>query len=369
MLNDDGAVVVWQSGKAGAQNIFARFLTVAGGLVTSEVLVNSDAAEFINRYTTNWVLIRNNKPRNRKYRIREKVKIRHEFNANATVTALRDGSVVVAYAGNRVFATNTFMLRETLRWDDRRSIFITNRVRVPGTVRLDAMQDIFVQRMSAAGQKLGSESRANEFLAFNQRDPALTALDNGNFVVAWVTEQQRYEDSVDIFARVFDALGNALTGEFQVNSENRPGSRPTLTALAGGGFTIAWTQKSAEAINSLDIHVRTFGANGSPTSDPVVVNQFTYGDQFAPSIVSLGAQQLLVWSSMGQDGSWEGVFARALNGAVPLEDEFRMNISTPFNQMHPQVGADRANGRAMVIWSGFKADSGFDLFGRTYGLP
>ena len=121
--------------------------------------------------------------------------------------------------------------------------------------------------------------------------------------------------------------------------------------------------------NGLDIYARTFAAGGSATSDAFPVNNFTYGDQFAPSIASIGPQQLIVWSSMGQDGSWEGVFARAFNGAAALGNEFRVNQWTFGSQMHSQVASDGA-GRALVIWSGYVADgSGFDLFGRTYLAP
>jgi len=368
MLNDNGAVTVWQSGRPGAQNVFARFLAASGGFAGDELLVNNAALNTVNRYVTNWVLIRNNRPRTQKFRIREVVKARHEFNANPVVATLNDGSVVVAYASSRVYTTNSFTLRETLRWDDRHAIFITNRVRVPLNVQIDAMQDVYLQRVSALGQKLGEEFRVNQFIDFNQRDAAVAALDNGNLVITWVSEQQRFGNSIDVYARIFDHLGNPLTGELLVNATNRPCSAPSVAGTAGGGFTIAWTQKSLEVSNSLDIVARTFAANGSATSEAFGVNAFRYGDQYAATVVNLGAQQVIAWTSLGQDGSWEGVYARAFAGAAPLGDEFRVNVGTRFSQKHGRVATDGA-GRALFYWSGYTLDSGFDLFGRPYAAP
>ena len=368
MLNDGGAVIVFQSGKAGAQNVLARFLTSAGGFAGDEVLVNNAAFNTINRYTTNWTLVRNNRPRTQKYRIREKVTSRHEFNANPNVITLNDGSVVVAYSSSRVYMTNTFGLSETLRWDDRRSIFITNRVRVPMNIRVEAMQDVYVQRLSAAGQKLGDEFRANQFVEFNQRDAALAALDNGNFVMAWVSEQQRFDNTADIYARVFNGLGSAVGDEFIVNTANGLCGSPSVAGTGGGGFTVVWAQRAAERASGMNVQGRAFDASGSAASDAFVINTFTYGDQFMPSVANLGSQQLVVWSSMGQDGSWEGTYARAFNRAIALGDEFRVNILTPYSQKHPRVASD-GTGKALIIWSGYTVNSAFDLFGRLYLAP
>jgi hypothetical protein len=275
---------------------------------------------------------------------------------------------VVAYSSSRVYTTNTFGLRETLRWDDRRSIFITNRIRVPMNVRAEGMQDVYLQRLSAAGQKLGGEFRVNQFNNFNQRDGVLAALDNGHFVVAWVSEQQRFANSIDVYARIFDGLGNPLTAEFLVNTNTRSAAAPTVAGLAGGGFTIAWTERTGERTHGTDIAARVFDAAGGATGDPFVVNSFRYGDQFAPSVAHLGSQQVIVWNSLGQDGSWEGVYAQAFTGASALGDEFRVNVATPFKQMQPRAVSDGA-GRALIIWSGYAVDSGFDVFGRSYVAP
>ncbi len=369
MLNEGGAVVVYQSGRSGAQNVLARFLTSSGGFATGELLVNDAAVSQTIRYKTTWTLIKNNRARTVTQTLTDKVVNRQEFNANPTVATLNDGTVVVVYGSSRFYQTNTFGLNEQLQWDYKRDIFITNRTRVPLTFISRSMQDVYFQRFSATGQKIGGETRANQFLEFNQRDASITPLDNGNFALTWVSEQQRGEGKVDIYARIFSSAGVAAGNEFLVSTASqRPCGSPTVAATSGGAFTVAWTQRSEERTGGMDVYLRTFDAGGNPASDTARVNTFVYGDQFGPSIASLGAQQVIVWSSMGQDGSWEGVYGQAYIGATRVGEEFRVNISTPFKQIQPHISSDRL-GRALILWSGYAVDSGFDVFGRSYLAP
>ena len=74
---------------------------------------------------------------------------------------------------------------------------------------------------------------------------AVAPLANGNFVVAWVSEQQRYENSVDIYARLFDANGNALGNEFLANSADHVCANPSLSATEEGGWVLASAPPSA----------------------------------------------------------------------------------------------------------------------------
>lgn len=387
MFTDGGAAVVFQSGIPNRHHILARILSPGGTFATDEILVNNALAKINSRFTTNWTLIHNNRPRTRRYTVKESIRVRHEFNSSPSLATLADGSVVVAWSSSRVYQTNSTTLNERVTLNSKTFILVTNRTRIPISTKTSGMQDVYFQRLSATGEKLGGEVQANQFTAFNQRDASVAALAGGGFVVVWISERQRSStfdslppgaaaspsiigaSSVDVYARLYDAAGNPQTEEFLVNTEPRSCSGPSVAPGANGGFTVAWSERSGVRTNGLDIFIRAFASNGAAASGAVRANTFTYGDQFAPSVAAVGGQQLVVWSSMGQDGSWEGVFAQAFSGAVPVGDEFRVNVSTPFGQMQPQVAGD-AVGRAMFLWSGYTTGgSGFDVFGRTYLAP
>lgn len=250
------------------------------------------------------------------------------------------------------------------------------------------MQGIFGQRFSATGAKLGGEFQINQWTSKNQRTPAVAALANGNFVVAWVSELQRGSSTVDIYARIFNPSGIAVGGEFPAN----PGTtnmcaNPTVAGSPLGDFAVAWSQKDAAVLtagsqsgvfvvptqtakspNSWDVFGRIFNADGTGASAANCLNTIRYGDQFAPKLSSFGRNYLAVWNSLGQDSSREGVFGQFLSSNGDLAGvEFRVNTTRVSRQIHPTIASDGLN-RFLVVWSSFVAGSSFDLFARSYDL-
>jgi hypothetical protein len=365
LLSAGGAVVVWQGGRLGFQEVFARFLGADGSFLTSEVQVSPLAISGTVRVTTNWMVMRNNRLRARTQRIKQIVDEKHERTGGASVATLADGTIVVAYGSGRKSNVQRQVLAERVRKIGKR--FVTNSVLEYVTTASDSMQDVYFQRFSATGQKIAGETRANQFLDFNQRSPSIAALKDGTFVLAWISEQQRGETNIDVVARLFDANGAALGDEFIVNTSTRPSSSPAVAA-SSGGFTIVWTEKDRPRENSLDIYARAFSSSAVPITTGFVVNNHTRGDQFSPAIASSAAGQFVVWTSLGQDGSREGIYGRRLKDGSIVGNEFRINTTTLLRQFHPAVAAD-TSGRAAVIWSSYQTEAAFDLFGQRYAAP
>lgn len=305
LLNNGGTAFVWQGGRRSYQHIYARFLSASGTWVTSDVLVNP----FTN-----------------------------VFQVNPVVAALADGNVVVAWGSFNEFSGNS-------------------------------LQDVYGQVLSPVGQKVGGEFVVNQFTSYNQRTPAIAGLNDGRFVVAWISEQQRFDNSVDIYARIFNADGSSSGNEIPVNTSTNVCANPSVVACPNGGFMIAWSEKDLTSIktNSWDVYARVFLNTGVAFGPVSRLNQYLFGDQYAPKLASLGSDVLAVWTSLGQDGSREGVFGRFLrNDLTPLGNEFLVNTTTVGPQMHPAIAADGV-GRFLVAWSSFAGLApGFDLFAQRY---
>lgn len=303
LLNDGGAVFVWQGGRQGYQSIYARFLSANNTFLTGDILVNAST---------------------------------NGSKQNAVVATLTNGTVVVAWASFNQVSSGSF-------------------------------QDVYLQRFSAAGQKLGTETLVNQTTPFNQRTPALAALSDGRFVMVWITEQQRFENSVDVYARIFNASGSAVGSEFLVNSSTNVCANPSVAAGSDGGFVITWAEKDLVVrSDSWDVFARAFSS--AAVAGPIrKVNSNTFGDQFAPRVSAVKTDYLVVWTSMGQDQSWEGVYARFLDaGADFSSGEFRMNTTTPSRQIHPTVTSD-GTARFLAVWASFVgAANGMDLYAQRY---
>lgn len=230
-----------------------------------------------------------------------------------------------------------------------------------------SLQGIYAQRFSQEGQKMGGEFRINVATLFNQRSPALAALDDGNFAVAWISEQQRFENSVDVYVRRFSPSGDPLGGEILANSSTNLCSNPSLAPSPGGGFLVLWGQKAlTQTGDGWDVYGRPFSNGGLPGAARRV-NTHVYGDQYAPSVSALGAGYLAVWTSLGQDGSREGVYGQFLKSdGSPDGPELRINTTTVSQQIQPVVASDRSR-RFLVAWSSFGGGvNSFDLFAQRY---
>ncbi len=303
MLNDGGAAFVWQGGKQGFQHIYARFLSAQGLWVTGDLRVNA---------ATN----------------------AHQL--ETTATTLTNGNVVVAWSSFNQVSGNS-------------------------------LRDVYFQILTPAGVKVGTETLANQVTAYNQRAAAAAALSDGRFVLVWVSEQQRFPNSVDIYARFFTATGAAAGGEFLVNSGTNVCSGPTVAAAADGGFMVAWAEKDlANPAVSWDIKVRPVSSAGFGGTIRLV-NARIAGDQFVPSIAARGNEYLVSWTSLGQDGSREGVYGRFLQGDGSLAgEEFRVNTTTLSQQIHPVVASDGV-ARFLAVWSSFVGSPGvFDVMAQRY---
>ena len=232
------------------------------------------------------------------------------------------------------------------------------------------MMGVFARRFNSAGQKVGEEFQVNQFTYFNQRNPTIIALPNNTVIIAWVSEQQRKPQTVDIYARTFKSTGESLGGEFLVNSENVVCANPSITALSQGGYAIAWSQRnSANATNSWDIYGRLFTAQSYAPQSAFVINQTTYGDQFAPKVSATGDSILVVWTALLQDGSWEGVFGRFVSQTgVAIGNEFQVNTTAVSKQHQPTVATDN-EGRFLVSWACYVVGQfQFDLYAQRFAI-
>jgi len=368
LLNNGGAAFVWQGGKPSQEQIYARFLTPTNTwLTTNDVPVNSQLITNVLGYTTN---------------------------ATSTVITNWNSSHtrITGYTTKttKIVTTNTAV--NTLHFQINPAVAVLNNSNVVvvwasfNQAGSNSLQDVYGQILSPAGQKVGTNFLINHFIAYNQRTPAIAALKNGGFVVAWVSEQKRTafnlggidetngsppsvvgSSSADIYARFYSSNGVAQSDEFPVNTDFNPCANPGVAVASDGSFMVVWgAYDMANPTNSWDIYARTFSSAGIGGTT-VVVNSRLYGDEYVPRISAIGADYLIVWTSLGQDGSREGVYGQFLheNGSR-VGAEFRVNTTTVSQQMQPAVASDGV-GQFVVIWTSYTGSPySFDLFAQRY---
>ena len=105
----------------------------------------------------------------------------------------------------------------------------------------------------------------------------------------------------------------------------------------------------------------------APAAPSVRVNTYLPGDQYAPRISAIGGDYLIVWTSLWQDGSREGVYGQFVHEDGSLVGgEFRVNTTTVSQQMQPAVASDGAE-QFLVVWTSYTGQPySFDLFAQRY---
>jgi hypothetical protein len=323
MLKNGGAVFVWQGGQESYQHIFARFLTASNMfLTTTDLTVSAFSSTGSSQI-------------------------------NPAVAVLNNSNVVVVWSSFNQAGANS-------------------------------LQDVYATILSPTGATITNEFLVNQFTDYNQRTPAVAALKSGGFVVTWVSEQQRLVSvvsgntnsatalmsmlpSVDIYARLYQSNGAAVGNEFLVNVDSNPCANPRVAAASDGSFMVAWSGRDMAIItNGWDVYARSFDSLGTGGT-PVRLNTYLHGNQYAPRLSAIGVNYLAVWTSLGQDGSREGVYGQFINSDGSLAGgEFRVNTTTVSQQMQPVVASDGVN-QFIAVWTSYTGNPySFDLFAQRY---
>jgi hypothetical protein len=178
---------------------------------------------------------------------------------------------------------------------------------------------IFAQRYAASGAPLGPEFRVNTYTTARQTYPAVTADMSGNFVVVWQSDVQD-GSGTGVFAQRYAVSGAPLGPEFRVNTTTADAqSLPRAAADAAGDFVVVWASYLQDGSN-LGVYGQRYLGSGTPLGPEFRVNTYTTAAQTGPVVAGDGLGDfVVVWTSAGQDGSGNGVYAQRFAPIVPVE--------------------------------------------------
>jgi hypothetical protein len=226
---------------------------------------------------------------------------------------------------------------------------------------------VFGQRYDFAGSPLGPEFRVNTYTTNTQRRPSVAIDVAGNFVVVWESAGQD-GSSYGVFGQRYASSGAPLGPEFRVNTYTtlQQGDPSVAMREPTGDFVVVWNSNGPDG-QDYGVFGQRYAASGGPTGTEFQINTYTTGYQAHPSVVFNGNEFMVVWTSYGQDGSSAGVFGQPFaGGGSPLGPEFRVNDFTTGHQGDASVAA-RLGGSFVVVWSSLGQDgSDRGVFGQRY---
>jgi len=183
-----------------------------------------------------------------------------------------------------------------------------------------SQEGIFARRFDRDGAALGAEMAVNTFTTGHQMFPAVAALADGGFVVAWPSTEGDDGSGPGIFARRYDASGAAAAPEFRVaRSSVWLGPRQCALVAEGQGFTVAWSGGpglvSTPMYDARKITVRRYDPSGQPVGpalDAVLSDVLR-----APAVGSDGAGRLVL-VGVGTSPPYSAGFTRRFGAAWPV---------------------------------------------------
>jgi hypothetical protein len=191
------------------------------------------------------------------------------------------------------------------------------------------------------------------------------ALDGGRSVL--VRETDNGADGVDLQFVVFNAQGVAVNGSiFAPGGAGGSEVLPAVTALENGGFVIVWVDNSASA----QLRAQVFDGSGFLVSNgtvPISIDGLASGAEDIKVAGLAGGGFVVVWELEEVTGATRDIVARVFdNNGVATGSDFR--VTGPHDgvsQTRPDV-AGLDDGRFVVTWEQPDGGGGADILGKIF---
>lgn len=227
---------------------------------------------------------------------------------------------------------------------------------------------VFARRVDSTGSPVGGEFQVNTYTTGHQYYSSVAAADDGSFLVVWESRLQDFSLG-GIFGQLFDAFGDEVGDEFQVNTTTGGDQNDARVAATAGGFVVVWESDLVDG-NNEGVVMQMLNVAGALVGGETVVNTFTLGDQENPSVaVATDGSIAVTWEDAVQDGHDNGVYAQVFDsGGLPVGTELQLNTYTTSDQENPQVASDGAGGFFAVWESAAQVDGtpDEDIFGQRF---
>ncbi|MCK5924034.1 MAG: hypothetical protein KAG66_24080, partial [Methylococcales bacterium] len=235
---------------------------------------------------------------------------------------------------------------------------------------------VYGQLFDTGGASVGSEFQVNTEITSTQNDSQVAALNDGGFVVTWTSQTSGTAgdgSGLGVFGQRYDASGATVNAEFQVNTEfTSTQNDSSVAGLSDGGFIVSWTSTSSGTAgdgSANGVFAQRYDNTGVKAGLEFQVNTETANAQDESAVTGLaGGGFVIAWTSTGQDGSADGVYAQRFDAVGNAVDaEFRVNESTVNSQFDATITA-LSDGGFVIAWTdnGSLDGSGHGVFGQQY---
>ncbi len=177
--------------------------------------------------------------------------------------------------------------------------------------------DIYAQRYGPAGNPSGANFAVNDDPGTaEQHSPAVSVDASGNSVITW---EDGRDGDVDIYAQRYDPSGTPIGSNFKVNDDAGTASQanPAVALEDSGGFVIIWEDNRDD--DSGDIFAQRYDSSGSPVYGNYLVSDVEYASfpQLRPAVAVSSDNICYAWEDKRREKSWD-IYAKVGDWVWPL---------------------------------------------------
>jgi len=212
----------------------------------------------------------------------------------------------------------------------------------------DSEEDVFGRIFDANGAARGNEFRVNSRTDGRQKYPAVAMADDGHFVVVYESVDYPAPDDVSIFGQLFDAAGTRIGGEFRVNEDTMVARYPAVAMRSDESFRVVWVKDTT----TKSIWRRDFSAEGTAPYLSVRVNDnLNFSSLTRPDLAfdEVG-NCVIVWDAHLTTYEEDDVYVRRYHwSGAPIGGDYMVNSFSSGAQFHPSV-AMNDDGKFVIVW-------------------
>jgi hypothetical protein len=199
-----------------------------------------------------------------------------------------------------------------------------------------------------------------------QDSPAVASDAKGDYVVVWVAYGLGGGIGGGIVGQRYDQYGQAQGAEFLINTYSGDEVAPSVAMDSAGDFVVVWAGDGSQ--DTAGVYARVYDQFGKAEGDQFLVNQSVTSLQNEPSVaMDTKGDFVVTWTSYGQNGNYDGIYARLFNLQGEVQGgEFMVNTTVRSRQDHSEVAMDQ-NGDFTVIWEGYGQSGGsWNVYGQRF---
>jgi hypothetical protein len=198
--------------------------------------------------------------------------------------------------------------------------------------------DIYAQNFSSLGIPIGQNYRVSEAGSCSVESPSIAISDDGSYIIVWRDSRNGNDD---IYVQGFDSLGHKIGTNIKINDDSGGSLKytPSADISNNGSYAITWTDNRN---GSFDIYAQIYDPLGNAIGNNFPINSL-YGDidkvAMASSVKMFGNKIFTTWCENRFQGKGYDIFYNILEynilSSISSEDIdhtiLNDNYPNPFN--------------------------------------